>query len=256
MPRPVRLVLLHGSQLSGAQWTRYAALLGPDVEVVVPDLPAHGSRRGEAFTWEGALAVVGEAVEGGEPGVPVVLAGHSLGGYLAMAWAASQPTRLAGLALLGATAVPAGPGAALYRGLARAESRLGVDRMSRALDRQWDSLLPPELAAVVKEAGYGFDGIPAAWDGVMTRCRPSMLAEVTCPVLLLAGQFDQLRVDARRFARAARSARWVRSVTVRGGLHVFPLTHPHETAAALWELLASARELSGRRAEPPAAPLP
>ena len=53
-----------------------------------------------------------------------------------------------------------------------------------------------------------------------------MLAEVTAPVLLLNGQLDQLRVDARRFARAARSARWVRVVTVRGGLHVFPLTHP------------------------------
>ena len=75
----------------------------------------------------------------------------------------------------------------------------------------------------------------------MGRCRPEMLAEVTAPVLLLNGQLDQLRVDARRFARAARSARWVRVVTVRRGLHVFPLTHPHETAAALWELLSAAR---------------
>ena len=63
MSRPVRLVLVHGSQLSGVQWTRYAALFGPDVELVVPDLPAHGSRRGEEFTWEGALAVIGQAVE-------------------------------------------------------------------------------------------------------------------------------------------------------------------------------------------------
>jgi pimeloyl-ACP methyl ester carboxylesterase len=238
---PVRLVLLHGSQLSGAQWSRYAALLGPDVELVLPDLPAHGTRRGEEFTWERALEVVGEAVDGGDPAVPVVLAGHSLGGYLAMAWASEHPHRLAGLALLGASAVPAGAGAALYRAIARVEGRLGVDRMSRALDRQFDALLPDELAAVIKEAGYGFDGIPAAWAGVMGRCRPEMLAEVTCPVLLLNGQLDQLRVDARRFARAARSARWVHVVTGRGGLHVFPLTHPNETAAALWELLTAAR---------------
>jgi pimeloyl-ACP methyl ester carboxylesterase len=241
----VRLVLLHGSQLSAAQWSRYAALLGPDVDLVLPDLPAHGTRRGEAFTWEGALAVVSEAVESGDAGVPVVLAGHSLGGYLAMAWASLHPHRLAGLALLGASAVPAGPGAALYRAIARVESRLGVDRMSRALDRQFDAMLPDELAAVIKEAGYGFDGIPAAWAGVMSRCRPAMLAEVTAPVLLVNGQLDQLRVDARRFARAARSARWVRVVTVPRGLHVFPLTHPHETAAALWELLSAARRPEG-----------
>jgi len=243
---PVRLVLLHGSQLSAAQWARYADLLGPDVDIVLPDLPAHGTRRGEEFTWEGALAVIGAAVEGGASGVPVVLAGHSLGGYLAMAWAAEHPRRLAGLALLGASAVPAGPGAALYRAIARVEARLGVDRMSRALDRQFDALLPRELATVIQEAGYGFDGIPAAWAGVMGRCRPSMLAEVTAPVLLVNGQLDQLRVDVRRFARAARSAPWVHVVTVRGGLHVFPLTHPNETAAALWELLTAVRHAPGR----------
>lgn len=241
MAGPVRVVLVHGSQLSGAQWFRYAALLGPDVELAVPDLPAHGSRRAEPFTWERALEVVGEAVDGGDPGAPVVLVGHSLGGYLAMAYAAAHPQRLSGLALLGASAVPAGPGAALYRAIASVEQRLGVDRMSRALDRQFDAMLPTELAAIIKEAGYGFDGIPAAWAGVMGLCRPEMLAEVTCPVLLVNGQFDQLRVDVRRYVRAARAARWVRVVTVRHGLHVFPLTHPHETAAALWEVVTAAR---------------
>ncbi len=251
MPRRVRLVLVHGSQLSHAMWARYGALLGPDVELVTPDLPAHGSRRGEPFTWEAALAVIDEAVDGGEPEVPVVLAGHSLGGYLALAWAAGRPDRLAGLALLGASAVPAGPGAALYRAIARVEHRLGADRMSRALDRELDALLPPAFAALLKEAGYGFDGIPAAWAGVMGRCRPEMLAEVSAPVLLLNGQLDQLRVDVRRFRRAARSAPWVRVVTVPRGLHVLPLTHPAETVAALWELVAWARSgeaLSGRRA--------
>ncbi|GIL37633.1 alpha/beta fold hydrolase [Phycicoccus sp. DTK01] len=241
MPRPVRLVLVHGSQLSHAMWARYEALLGPDVELVLPDLPAHGARRGEPFTWDGALAVVGEAVEAGDPDVPVVLAGHSLGGYLVMAWAARHPDRLAGLALLGASAVPAGPGAALYRAIAGVEQRLGADRMSRALDRQFDTMLPPAFAALLKEAGYGFDGIPAAWAGVMGECRPSMLAEVTAPVLLVNGQLDQLRVDAGRFRRAARSAPWVHVVTVPRGLHVFPLTHPAETVAALWELVSWAR---------------
>lgn len=241
MAAPVRVVLVHGSQLSAAQWWRYGALLGPDVELAVPDLPAHGSRRDEPFTWERALEVVGEAVDGGDPEVPVVLVGHSLGGYLAMAYAAAHPQRLSGLALLGASAVPAGPGAALYRAIASVEQRLGVDRMSRALDRQFAALLPDELAEVIKEAGYGFDGIPAAWAGVMGLCRPEMLDEVTCPVLLVNGQLDQLRVDVRRYVRAARSARWVRVVTVRHGLHVFPLTHPHETAAALWEVVTAAR---------------
>lgn len=241
MPQHVRVVLVHGSQLSSAQWWRYPRLFGPDVDVVTPDLPAHGGRRDEEFSWERALAVVGEAVEGGDAADPVVLVGHSLGGYLALAWAARHPTRLAGLGLLGASAVPAGPGALAYRTLSQVERRLGADRMSRAMDREFDALLAPELAAAVKAAGYGFEGIPAAWAGVMTHCRPSMLAEVTAPVLLVNGQLDQLRVDARRFVRAAGSARWVRVVTVPRGLHVFPLTHRHDVAAALWELVRAAR---------------
>ena len=68
MAGQVRVVLVHGSQLSAAQWTRYATLLGPDVDLAVPDLPAHGTRRDEAFTWERALEVVGESVEGGVAG--------------------------------------------------------------------------------------------------------------------------------------------------------------------------------------------
>jgi pimeloyl-ACP methyl ester carboxylesterase len=121
------------------------------------------------------------------------------------------------------------------------QRRLGADRMSRAMDREFDALLPPAVAAAIKEAGYGFDGIPAAWAAVMRQCRPEMLAEVTAPVLLVNGQLDQLRVDARRYAAAARSARWVRVVTVPRGLHVVPLTHPHDVAAALWELIREAR---------------
>jgi pimeloyl-ACP methyl ester carboxylesterase len=244
VPQRVRLVLVHGSQVNRAAWLRYPALLGPDVDVVAPDLPAHGARRDEPFTWESALETVGAAV-GPDDGTPVVLAGHSLGGYVAMAWAARHPERLAGLALLGASGVPAGPGALVYRALATIQGWLGEDRLSRGMDREFEALLTPALAAALKEAGYGFDGIPAAWAAVMRECRPEMLAEVTAPVMLVNGQFDQLRIDTRRYRRAARRARWVRVVVVRRALHVFALSHPLDVAAALWELVAAVREPAG-----------
>ena len=96
---------------------------------------------------------------------------------------------------------PPGPAPRSTAAIARVETRLGVDRMSRALDRQFDAMLPEELAAVIKEAGYGFDGIPAAWAGVMGRCRPEML-----------GRGDGARAARQRPARpAARRRQAVRS---------------------------------------------
>ena len=87
--RPTRLVLVHGSRLSASQWSPQTARLAADpalrdwLEVVVPDLPGHGARSSEPFTLDRAVGAVAAAVEA-DPAVEcVVLAGHSLGGYVA-----------------------------------------------------------------------------------------------------------------------------------------------------------------------------
>lgn len=223
--------------MSAAQWHGYAERLGPDVEVVPIDLPANGARRDEEFTWEGALAVIDEAVRG--TSLPVVLAGHSLGGYLAAAYAAQHPRDLAGLALLGASATPSGPGATAYAMLGRVQQRLGGERLAALTDRQWQRLLDAEWAGAVREGGYTITGVPAAWAGVMERCGPHLLAEVTCPVLLLNGQFDQLRVHVKAYAAAAVRAERVEVVTLPRALHIFPLTRREETCNALAAFISS-----------------
>lgn len=230
----MRLVLVHGTQLSSAQWHGYAGLLGPDVELTTPDLPAHGTRRGEDYTWEGALAVLDDAVASAPAGRPVVLAGHSLGGYLAMAWAARHPSALAGLVPMGSCAIPRGPGAAAYRLWARVAERLGPDRVGAAMDRQFARFVPdPDHVAAMQEAGYTFAGMAPSWQAVMREVHPGLLAEVTCPVWLVNGQFDQLRVHARAFARAAMSSPQVEVVTIARAPHIFPMTHRRESATVL-----------------------
>lgn len=237
---PVRLVLLHGTQLNASQWLGYPELL-PGVEVVAPDLPAHGSAREQPFTWAAAMEVIDAAVTGAAPGTAVVLAGHSLGGYLAAAYAAAHPDRLAGLGLLGAAGEPGGSGAASYRILARVNRRLGPRRMTRILDTQLRRLgTPAATADALLAAGYSFTGVTPAWSAVMERCSSAQLAELRCPILLLAGQFDQLRIHTRRYAAAARSTRELRIVTVPRASHAFPLTHRERTAAELARLCAAA----------------
>jgi pimeloyl-ACP methyl ester carboxylesterase len=236
---PVRLVLVHGSRLSHTQWAPQLARLamleppvGPRLEVVTPDLPGHGERADEPFTLGRAVGAVAAAVERPSADRPVVLVGHSLGGYVSLAYAATFPRRLAGLVLLSCAAVPRGPGAAAYRGVATLTDRLGPARMTQVNDRVLGRLYPPELVASVVAGGYWFGPTGAAWREVMARCRPALLRPVSAPVLVAGGVYDQLMVDAYRYARAAPRGR-VRWVPRAG--HLVGFDQPELVTALLAE---------------------
>jgi len=224
------LVLVHGLRLSSTQWAPQLPLLRDHVDLTLVDLPGHGARAAEEFTLGRCVEVIDEAVRSVPEGVPVVLVGHSLGGYAAMAYAAWRPGTLDGLVLAGASATPTGPGAAVYRGVAALTDRLGPARMTRVNDRVLHRLYPAERVDPVIAGGYFFAPTAAAWREVMTHCRPSMLEHVQCPVLLLNGQFDQLRVGARAYLRACPTAR---EAIIRRAGHLTNLDQPEAFAAAL-----------------------
>lgn len=221
---------MHGSRLASSQWAPQVALLQDHVDLTLVDLPGHGVRAGEDFTLVRCVEVIDEAVRAVPSGAPVVLVGHSLGGYAAMAYAAAQPDALDGLVLAGASATPTGPGAAVYRGVAALTDRLGPERMTRLNDRILRRLYPPERIEPVIAGGYYFAPTADAWREVMTHCRPAMLERVRCPVLLLNGQFDQFRVGVRAYLRACPTAR---EEVIRRASHVSNLDQPEAFAEAL-----------------------
>jgi len=221
---------VHGSRLSGAQWAPQVPLLRDVVDLTLVDLPGHGARADEDFTLERCVAVIDEAVRAVPAGIPVVLVGHSLGGFAAMAYAATHADTLAGLVLAGASATPTGPGAAVYRGVAALTDRLGPDRMTRVNDRVLHRLYPADRIDPVIAGGYYFAPTPAAWREVMAHCRPSMLSAVHYPVLLLNGQFDQFRLGTRAYLRACPTAR---AEIVRRASHLSNLDQPQAFADAL-----------------------
>ncbi|MFK5634713.1 alpha/beta fold hydrolase [Ornithinimicrobium sp. LYQ103] len=241
-PRP-RLVLVHGTRMNAAQWEPYRPLL-PGVELVAVDLPGHGSRVGEEFTADAAVATLEVAVDGRAPGQPVVLAGHSLGGYMAMLYAARHPDVLDVLVLLGATADPRGPLTGVYRGFARAVPLVGAERMARAFNAVMRGLGARGEFADALPDGSAYAALPAAWEVVMGECGPALLADVECPVVMVNGGLDQMRLHVRRFAAAAREP-YV--VTIPGATHLMPSTHPEQVAGALLRAVGLAEE----RAAPP-----
>lgn len=224
------LVLVHGSRLASTQWLPQLPLLEGRATVSLVDLPGHGSRAGETFTLARCIAVVDEAVDEAPPGAAVVLVGHSLGGYVAMAYAAEHGARLDGLVLAGCSATPTGPGAAAYRVVAALTERIGPARMTRFNDRVLRRLYPAGLIEPVIAGGYYFTPTPAAWRAVMDGCRPAMLRDLGCPVLLLNGQWDQFRLGVRSVLRVLPGAR---VQTIRGASHLSNLDQPESFAEAV-----------------------
>jgi len=99
------VMLLHGAGLDHSVWTlqaRYLAHHGRSA--IVPDLPGHGRSGGAALTTISALAdwCWGLADQLGLQHIS--LAGHSMGGLIALAMATTRPDAVTSLLLLGVAA--------------------------------------------------------------------------------------------------------------------------------------------------------
>jgi len=207
------LVLIHGATLSGAMWAPLRRHLDPRLQVLAPDLPGHGSRRGERFTLEGAVEAVRQAVEALAP-APVLLVGDSLGGYTAMASAAALPQeRLLGLVAGGCTAnIHEWPTALHFRAKALMFKLMlavfGEPRLVRQGEAKVRKLLaesggaaPEDVEAVIR-GGIGFSVFEQCVDALWGVDHLARLKAIHQPVWLLNGEKDHvmLRQEARFLA--------------------------------------------------------
>ena len=112
---------MHGMRSSGAIWEHQVEhVRAAGHEAVAVDLPAHGSRRHDRFSMDGAFEALDDAVAT-LPSGPVALVGLSLGGYTSLAWAArpGAADRLVGVLAAGCTSDPKGKPVRLYRDVAK-----------------------------------------------------------------------------------------------------------------------------------------
>ncbi|WP_019202031.1 alpha/beta fold hydrolase [Tsukamurella sp. 1534] len=218
MTASLPVVFVHGVRLSGACWQQQARLLGAR-DVVAPDLPGHGTRRGEAFTVGAAVDAVVSAID--QVGGRAVLVGHSLGGFVSIATAAHHPDRVAALVGVGCSLVP---GVAL-RGAFRLGHRVltafgddGAAASARTLRR----VLPSEVAEPVIAAGIATEVVPSVMDAAAWIDSIDLLARYRGRVLLLNGGHDHFRFGEHRFLAATSHGSLQ---VVPGAGHYLPLTH-------------------------------
>ncbi len=104
------LVLLHGFMQNLDVWSAYTLWYMRNMRVICIDLPGHGlsSTYGDVHTMDFMAKAVRAVLA--DAGVDqCVMAGHSMGGYVALAFAENYPFLLRGLALLNSHALADSP---------------------------------------------------------------------------------------------------------------------------------------------------
>ena len=99
------VMLLHGLPFDGNLWERQLDSLS-GFKFIVPDLPGSGaSAMVDDMSMEGMTEVIKTILDSEQIGV-VTLIGHSMGGYISLAFAEKYPERLKGMGLFHSTAFP------------------------------------------------------------------------------------------------------------------------------------------------------
>ena len=205
------IVFLHGMGSSSATWTECMALLQDRYLVVAIDLLGHGASPvpddPAEYTRDRALDDIDALLADlqVETGSRAVIVGHSLGGYLALAHAATRPGVARGIVVLNT-----GPG---FRD---PEKREGWNAMSRRNAHRFG--VPVQVA----ELNLQHDSV------VMDR-----LADIAVPTLVLAGSLD--RPDYTNSGQyLERKMPHARLQVVEGGEHsMHEHTHATEVADAV-----------------------
>ncbi len=202
MATPV--VLVHGARTSGTMWrAQLAALARAGIPAHPVDLPGHGTRLGERFTLDGALAALDDGVLA--VGGRACVVGLSLGGYLAIELRRRRPERVAAVVAAGCCTTPGSP---LRRGWAAASRCVdlvpgGGAALNRAMVGLW---VDRQGALDLGAGGFAVDAMSdilaevAGLDPVA-----ALRAPVTphSPVWLVNGRWDHFRLGERAFVQAA-----------------------------------------------------
>ena len=251
------VLLAHGFPLDHRMWEGQIAVLSAQYRVVAPDLRGFGASAGktetalskpagEPATMDQMADDLAALLDAKEIFEPIVLAGLSMGGYVALSFWRRHADRLRALVLCDTRAEADTPETAAAR-------RRTADRAAReGTAFLCDDMLPrllaaptfeqsPEVVALARRMILEAPPLAVAAAALGMAARPdatAWLPRIDCPALLVVGGEDAITPPASMRAMA-RSMPRARVVEIPGAGHLARLERPAEFNAALLDFLAT-----------------
>jgi 3-oxoadipate enol-lactonase len=189
------MVLVHGFPLDHTIWDPVVPLLEPHARLILPDLRGHGRSPApggvyDMRTMADDLLSLIDALQIER----VTLIGHSMGGYVSLAFARAYPNRLAGLGFVASHAAADNLEQRANRlKLARKVRRVGVEFLAKDMAQKITcnpNLIEP-LQTLMEKAPK--EGVIGALKGMADRSDSTdILNRIMVPAVVIAGLEDAL----------------------------------------------------------------
>jgi 3-oxoadipate enol-lactonase len=247
-PESPALLLIHGFPLDSGMWEAQLDGLADRANVIAPDLRGHGqsdpapgptSMEQHADDLAGLLDTL--RIE------KALIAGFSMGGYVALAFWRRHPERVAALALVDTRATADTPEG--RDGRTATIERVRTKGVVVLADEMLPKLLTPAslsdkaIAGLVREMvlRQAPEGMIASLEAMRERVdNTAMLGTVNAPAFVIGGEYDQI-TPPEVTVTMAKQIPDGRSVLVVNAGHLSPVENPHDVNMALSELLSIAR---------------
>lgn len=203
------ILLLHGIGVTRKMWIPQMTSISSSYQLLAPDLPGHGSRSHEKFTFEGAVAGLKAFIE--ERNCKnVLVVGFSVGGYLASEFARQYPDKINGLVLVGSSTIPKGYITIPYHLLAFLYRIIDHKWLAKREARLWRSRYGALVSEPVIEAGFYHKAVPDLEKEIGGKDFLSGLKSFEKPVLIINGEKDRIfRMGERLYRETIKNLRVV-----------------------------------------------
>jgi len=244
------LVLLHGAGDQAGTWNKVAPELKRHFQLVIPDLAGHGESDPAAGVLSlGTLLAALEQVLDAIPGrdAPMVLAGNSLGAWIAMLYAQKYPHRVTRVILIGGGPIKNASEIGIMP-KDREEARRVLDAVLDPSTPRWPNFVLDDLVRV-SNTGPISRLLAAGEEDMSKYLLEDKLASFQLPVDLIWGASDRL-VPLDYANKLQSQLRHCTLTVIERCGHGPQFERPRELTRALLQILASDSSRASATAQP------